>query len=376
MNWNELPKEYRDLEKTFGPIPIADTDNILGRFHFDHTPQRREFWSKCHKAKSIDELPKIENVKIFETDIEFEPTCIGLDNTKLEKEQTFEVVSFRSKIVLGVVAKLHPNGFYQKNAFDNSGWTYETLINDENTEIYQVRRNADNTIFTLGEETTNGVIKEFEIFEVLNDCLVLLDNNWFPISYLKKVDANNIKHTKEWMTTSSVNTEEQKEKSEKLKSNFSVQFDKTFFENIVDSYQAKNESIKDCFGNEVKEFPFLPSKEEAKIAKYLDELKNKYSSNNSSEGIKESEGKINVEYDWAFLKGQMNRMSKNKDKYPKNNWKKPMDVEQLKDAMFRHTLEVMDNNFEDDGDAMGHLYAISLNAMMIFTQLNNKNENN
>lgn len=249
----------------------------------------------------------------------------------MKKEQTFKVVSFRSKITKKK-AYISPNGFYQKNAFDNSGWTYETLINDKNTEIYQIRRNYDNSVFTLGDETNNGVIKEFEISEEGDDMMVLVDNNWFPISYLNRVDVGNIEHTQTGMILYSDNTEEQKEKIEKLKSNFSVQFDKTFFENIVDFYQAKNE------------------------------------------GIKESEGKINVEYDWAFLRGQMNRMSKNKDKYPKNNWKKPMNVEQLKDAMFRHTLEVMDNNFEDDGDAMGHLYAIALNAMMIFTQLNNKNK--
>ena len=38
-------------------------------------------------------------------------------------------------------------------------------------------------------------------------------------------------------------------------------------------------------------------------------------------GIKESKGKLNIEYDWDFLKAQMIRMAKNKDKYPKNNWR-------------------------------------------------------
>lgn len=86
-------------------------------------------------------------------------------------------------------------------------------------------------------------------------------------------------------------------------------------------------------------------------------------------GVKESENKLNIEYDWNFLKAQMNRMSKNKAKYPKYNWKKPIDIEELKDALFRHTLEVMDNNFEDDGDELGHLSAIALNSMFVFYQL-------
>ena len=89
-------------------------------------------------------------------------------------------------------------------------------------------------------------------------------------------------------------------------------------------------------------------------------------------GIKEDEGKLNIEYDWKFLKAQMDRMAKNKDKYPKYNWKKPIDIEGLKDALFRHVLEVMDNNFQDGNEVRGHLTAISLNAMMIFNQLNNE----
>lgn len=88
-------------------------------------------------------------------------------------------------------------------------------------------------------------------------------------------------------------------------------------------------------------------------------------------GIKESEGKLNIEYDWDFLKVQMMRMVKNKSKYPKYNWKKPMDIEGLKDALFRHTLEVMNNNFKDENVEYDHLAAISLNAMFIYHQLKN-----
>jgi hypothetical protein len=86
-------------------------------------------------------------------------------------------------------------------------------------------------------------------------------------------------------------------------------------------------------------------------------------------GIKESDGKLNIEYDWDFLKAQMNRMAKNKAKYPKYNWKKPMDIHQLKDALFRHTLEVMNDNFDDEGVEYDHLPAIALNALFIYYQL-------
>jgi hypothetical protein len=35
------------------------------------------------------------------------------------------------------------------------------------------------------------------------------------------------------------------------------------------------------------------------------------------------------------------RMSQNKGKYPPYNRQKPMDIEELKQALFRHTIEVM-----------------------------------
>lgn len=129
--------------------------------------------------------------------------------------------------------------------------------------------------------------------------------------------------------------------------------------------------IKDCHGNlvDMEKLPFSYKKMQEEKNKYFRKIIDGYKSPNTTEGIKESDNKINIEYDWDFLKAQMNRMSKNKHKYPKNNWKKPMDIEQLKDALFRHVLEVMDNNFEDDGDEFGHLSAIALNAMMINYQL-------
>lgn len=88
-------------------------------------------------------------------------------------------------------------------------------------------------------------------------------------------------------------------------------------------------------------------------------------------GLKESDNKLNIEYDWEFLKLQMERMGRNKSKYPKYNWKKPINIQELKDALFRHVIEVMDGNYDDDSEKHGHLSAISLNSMMIFYQLNN-----
>ena len=95
------------------------------------------------------------------------------------------------------------------------------------------------------------------------------------------------------------------------------------------------------------------------------------------EGIKETEGKLNYELDFEFIQSIAERMSKNKDKYPPYNWKKPLDPESLKQALFRHVVEIMKGNYQDDGRDYGHFESIALNAMMIVYQLkNNKNENN
>lgn len=91
-------------------------------------------------------------------------------------------------------------------------------------------------------------------------------------------------------------------------------------------------------------------------------------------GIKESEGKLFFELDWQFIKQMAERMQSNKEnsKYPIWNWKKPMNdkgLEDMKQATMRHLLEVMDNDFEDDGREFGHLEAISTNVMIISHQI-------
>ena len=103
----------------------------------------------------------------------------------------------------------------------------------------------------------------------------------------------------------------------------------------------------------------IPEPLEAKEYKY-----------NSATGFKEHENKTDYsEIDYAFITQMARRMNKNKGKYPKNNWKKPIDVEQLKQAMFRHVLSVMQGDYKDDGRDLGHLEAIALGAMMINYQL-------
>jgi len=85
-------------------------------------------------------------------------------------------------------------------------------------------------------------------------------------------------------------------------------------------------------------------------------------------GKKESDNKLSYELDWNFIEAMAKRMEQNKDKYPPYNRKKPMDIESLKQALLRHTIEVMKGNYTDIED-YDHLQSLSLNAMFIYYQL-------
>ena len=89
------------------------------------------------------------------------------------------------------------------------------------------------------------------------------------------------------------------------------------------------------------------------------------------QGVKETEGKLNYELDWGFIQQMAERMSQNKGKYKPYNWKRPMEIEKLKQSLFRHVVEVMKGNYSDDGREFGHFESVALNSMMINYQLKN-----
>lgn len=89
----------------------------------------------------------------------------------------------------------------------------------------------------------------------------------------------------------------------------------------------------------------------------------------SDNGVKQSSNKLNYELDFDFITQMAERMQTNKGKYDPYNWKKPIEIDGLKQAIFRHVLEIMKGNYEDDGRLMGHLEALSCNAMMLNYQL-------
>ena len=84
---------------------------------------------------------------------------------------------------------------------------------------------------------------------------------------------------------------------------------------------------------------------------------------------KETEGKLFYELDFEFITQMAERMASNKGKYEPYNWQKLDNIEDLKQSLFRHVLEVMNGNYKDDNRAKGHLEAVAINAMFINYQL-------
>jgi hypothetical protein len=85
-------------------------------------------------------------------------------------------------------------------------------------------------------------------------------------------------------------------------------------------------------------------------------------------GYKESHNKLIYDIDFDYITGMAERMQLNRDKYPVGNWKQKLDIEGLKQALFRHVIEIMKDNYSDE-QKFGHLFAVGCNAFMIIEQL-------
>ena len=87
-------------------------------------------------------------------------------------------------------------------------------------------------------------------------------------------------------------------------------------------------------------------------------------------GYKESVNKLIYDIDFDYITGMAQRMQLNRDKYPVGNWKQKLEIEGLKQALFRHVIEIMKDNYSDE-QKFGHLFAVGCNAFMILEQLKN-----
>lgn len=115
------------------------------------------------------------------------------------------------------------------------------------------------------------------------------------------------------------------------------------------------EKFMELFGNKEENFK--------KLVKVLNEEL-------TEKAYKETSNKLNYELDFNFITQLAERMAQNKHKYVPYNWQKLDNIAELKQALFRHVLEVMRGNYEDDNRLFGHLESIALNCMFINYQLN------
>ena len=143
----------------------------------------------------------------------------------------------------------------------------------------------------------------------------------------------------------------------------------------IEKQEDKKKSEKE-FDYQLPPYPTLEERNKAIEESFKNTIKVLIGEANSGDtfelGKKETEGKLNYELDWEFIQQLAERMSQNKGKYKPYNWMQPIDVEKLKQSLFRHVVEVMKGNYEDDGRTFGHLESISANVMMINYQLKNK----
>lgn len=104
-------------------------------------------------------------------------------------------------------------------------------------------------------------------------------------------------------------------------------------------------------------------------------------SSEETSGTKDKDTKVSlIELDPLYIVSMGKRMSTNKNKYGRFNWKKDIDVLDLVDALERHLLDtksilISGTPILNSEDTINdHLAAIGCNAMMIQYQLNNNYE--
>ena len=85
-----------------------------------------------------------------------------------------------------------------------------------------------------------------------------------------------------------------------------------------------------------------------------------------TQGYKETENKISYEeIDWDYIKQMALRMNQNKDKYGKGNWKLPISLEDIEQALLRHVIAILNPDLLDPETRQQHLAAIGCNAMIL-----------
>lgn len=133
---------------------------------------------------------------------------------------------------------------------------------------------------------------------------------------------------------------------------------------VVNEERTENKFIEEVNKVEIENYNKLTERERINLEF------NPESEHKLFKAYKETSNKLNYELDFNFITQLAERMAQNKHKYEPYNWHKLDNIEELKQALFRHVLEVMKGNYEDDNRLFGHLESIALNCMFINYQLN------
>jgi hypothetical protein len=214
-------------------------------------------------------------------------------------------------------------------------------------EVLEQTNSAEKIRANFYRYINNNPIVEVKQFNSLEEAKNYFTNSeWSEVFYYIYGTSDLIDKDSK-ISEKELKTEENKGHSTRLKANTPLL--------LYPSLEERNKSIEDSFKNTLKVLTGEGNREESFTI-----------------GKKESEGKLEYELDWNFIQQMAERMQTNKGKYKPYNWQLPMDVEKLKQSLFRHVIEIMKGNYEDERREFGHLESVSDNAMMINYQLKNK----
>lgn len=87
-----------------------------------------------------------------------------------------------------------------------------------------------------------------------------------------------------------------------------------------------------------------------------------------------TQGKLFYEIEWDFITAMAERMLSNKHKYPRWSFRQDLEPEEIAQAIFRHTKEILQGKYEDDGRKYGNIEALACNAMILYYHVALKNK--
>ena len=236
------------------------------------------------------------------------------------------------------------------------------------------------------EQKERDATNEYFYNLIINKIYELIDAEIEKQDGLEYVKLERDTTSEEYLKRKAEMLQQFKEAAVKDKTNTQTSTANDFYKYTTDKTTSQQDVVYDYTDgkkdSKVVEWVNKKTREKEKIRIYKDSFISNYPLHeppfvlielNKRTTKKETENKVDYsEIDWQFIEQLAKRMNKNKGKYPVNNWKKFSDVNELQQALLRHTLEVLNGNYADDNSEFGHLEAIALNAQFINYQLKNK----